>query len=52
MDLTTEQAWRVLTNNFPTEQHQSLVTSADRTITDTLLRTRAIIGAPNYPASR
>ncbi len=52
MDLTTEQAWRVLTNNFPTEQHQSLVTSADRTITDTLLRTRAIIGAPNYPAAR
>jgi len=44
--LTTDQAWRLLTNNFDSDRHGELVSSGDEEIVGTLLRTRAIIGTP------
>ncbi|MHB1910635.1 MAG: maleylpyruvate isomerase N-terminal domain-containing protein [Acidimicrobiales bacterium] len=46
MDLTTEQAWRLLTNNLVAEERGSLHVSGDETIIEALLQTRAIIGTP------
>jgi uncharacterized protein (TIGR03083 family) len=46
LSMTTDQAWRLLTNNLPADQHPRLQLSGDEQITDALRRTRAIIGSP------
>ncbi len=45
--LTSEQAWRLLTNNFDQAAHGDIDASGDPDIIRALLRTRAIIGIPN-----
>jgi uncharacterized protein (TIGR03083 family) len=45
--VTTDQAWRLLTNNMAPEEQSELDLTGDPAITDVLLRTRAIIGVPN-----
>jgi uncharacterized protein (TIGR03083 family) len=47
MIVTTDQAWRLLTNNMPPSEQSELDLTGDRAITDVLLSTRAIIGVPN-----
>lgn len=47
LSMTTDQAWRLLTNNLPAADRAQLAASGDRRILDAVLRTRAIIGAPN-----
>jgi hypothetical protein len=44
--LTTEQAWRLLTNNLPPAEQAAVITSGDSAITAVLRQTRAIIGTP------
>lgn len=44
--LTTNQAWRLLSNNLRVDDHGAPVVTGDEEIIGTLLRTRAIIGAP------
>jgi uncharacterized protein (TIGR03083 family) len=44
--LTTEQAWRLLTNNLPAAEQAQLTVSGDDAITGILRHTRAIIGTP------
>jgi hypothetical protein len=44
LSLTTEQAWRLLTNHLPAAGQSHLTASGDNAITGILLRTRAIIG--------
>jgi hypothetical protein len=46
LSLTTEQAWRLLTNNLPAAERSCLTTAGDSAITAALLSTRAIIGSP------
>ncbi|MDA8047724.1 MAG: hypothetical protein M0Z30_21245 [Actinomycetota bacterium] len=46
MDLTTEQAWGLLTNNLCGEAGVDLGTSGDKGIIEALLETRAVIGVP------
>jgi uncharacterized protein (TIGR03083 family) len=46
LELTTEQAWRLLTNNLPAADRSSVAASGDETVLAILLRTRAIIGTP------
>lgn len=46
MDLTTEPAWRLLTNNLPTVERGDLRASGDESIIEVLLQTRATIGTP------
>ena len=46
LPMTTEQAWRMLTNNLSRDIHGDLVVSGDHQILETLVQTRAIIGAP------
>ena len=46
LSLTTEQAWRLLTNNLPATERSRLITAGDNAITGVLLRTWAIIGSP------
>lgn len=46
MDLTTEQAWRLLTNNLRGEAGVDLGTSGDEGIIEALLETWAVIGVP------
>jgi hypothetical protein len=46
--MTTEQAWRLLTNNLPATAQQHLAVSGNNTITGIMLRTRAIIGTPKW----
>jgi hypothetical protein len=48
LSLTTEQAWRLLTNNLPAAGQSRLTASGDNAITGILLRTRAIIGSPKW----
>jgi hypothetical protein len=48
LSLTTEQAWRLLTNNLPAAAQSRLTASGDNAITGILLRTRAIIGSPKW----
>lgn len=45
--LTTEQLWRLLTNNLPAPEHQQLDARGDHEIIEILRRTRAIVGLPN-----
>jgi hypothetical protein len=44
--LRSDQAWRLLSNNFDPAVHGEIRASGDRDIVAALLRTRAIIGAP------
>jgi hypothetical protein len=44
--VTTDQAWRLLTNNLHPSRHGQPRSSGDGEIIETLLRTRAIIGKP------
>ncbi|PZS25571.1 MAG: hypothetical protein DLM61_19795 [Pseudonocardiales bacterium] len=46
LDLSTEQAWRLLTNNLPAEARQDLRVSGDESVVQALLQARAIIGVP------
>jgi uncharacterized protein (TIGR03083 family) len=46
IDLTTEHAWRLLTNNLPVEARRNLHASGDEGIVKALLQARAIIGVP------
>ena len=46
LDMTTEQAWRLVTNNLPAADRSSIAASGDETVLSILLRTRAIIGTP------
>jgi len=46
--MSTEQAWRLLTNNLPAATQADLAVSGDDAITAILLRTRAIIGTPKW----
>jgi uncharacterized protein (TIGR03083 family) len=46
LQMTTEQAWRLLTNNFDPDLHGQLVAAGDHEIVGVLRRTRAIIGTP------
>jgi hypothetical protein len=48
LSLTTEQAWRLLTNNLPASGQSRLTAPGDNEITGILLRTRAIIGSPKW----
>jgi hypothetical protein len=47
MRLDADQAWRLLTNNLPPDQHSAVDVSGQEPIVQALRRTRAIIGAPN-----
>jgi uncharacterized protein (TIGR03083 family) len=47
LSMTTEQAWRLLTNNLPADDQARLQLTGDRAIIDVLRRTRAIIGSPD-----
>jgi len=44
--MTTEEAWRLLTNNLGGVDQAKLHATGDRSILETLLKTRTIIGAP------
>jgi uncharacterized protein (TIGR03083 family) len=44
--MTSEQAWRLLSNNFDKDTHGEVVASGDPDILASLMRTRAIIGTP------
>jgi uncharacterized protein (TIGR03083 family) len=46
LQATTEQAWRLLSNNLDPAVHGHVVTAGDAEIVETLMRTRAIIGTP------
>ena len=46
VSMTTEQAWRLLTNNLPAAARSRIAASGDRAVLDILFRTRAIIGIP------
>ena len=46
LEMTTEQAWRLLTNNLPAPERPGIAASGDETVLGILLRTRAIIGTP------
>jgi hypothetical protein len=44
--MTTEQAWRLLTNNLPAADRTRVMASGDDTILGILRQTRAIVGTP------
>jgi uncharacterized protein (TIGR03083 family) len=44
--LSTDEAWRLLTNNLSPERQVALTTSGDPTLLEVLRDTRAILGAP------
>jgi uncharacterized protein (TIGR03083 family) len=46
LDMTTEQAWRLLTNNLPAAARSGITASGDEPVLGILLQTRAIIGTP------
>ena len=46
LQLTTEQGWRLLSNNFDEDSHGEVLTLGDGEIIEALKRTRAIIGTP------
>jgi uncharacterized protein (TIGR03083 family) len=48
LTMSTEQAWRLLTNNLPADRQAHLTASGDNAIINILLQTRAIIGAPKW----
>jgi uncharacterized protein (TIGR03083 family) len=46
MSLSTEQAWRLLTNNLPAAERARITAAGDPAVLTVLDRTRAIIGVP------
>jgi hypothetical protein len=46
--MSTERAWRLLTNNLPAAEQADLAVIGNRALTSILLRTRAIIGAAKW----
>jgi hypothetical protein len=46
MTMTTEQAWRLLTNNLPPSEQADIVAFGDPALLTILRQTRAIIGIP------
>jgi hypothetical protein len=46
LSLTTDEAWRLLTNNLSQGRQQGLTTWGDSAILGVMLTTRAIIGDP------
>jgi hypothetical protein len=46
LQMTTEQAWRLLSNNLDLVVHGDVVAAGDAEIVATLTRTRAVIGTP------
>jgi uncharacterized protein (TIGR03083 family) len=46
LGMTTEQAWRLLTNNLPAAERARLTASGDEAVLGVLYQTRAIIGRP------
>jgi hypothetical protein len=46
LDLTTDEAWRLLTNNLPADAQSALRLKGDANVMTILRRTRAIIGVP------
>ena len=46
IELTTDDAWRLLTNNLPLEARRSIRHTGATRLVDTALNTRAIIGDP------
>ncbi len=47
--MSTDQAWRLLSNNLEPQAQLDLALFGDTEVTAVLLRTRAIIGVPNTP---
>jgi len=47
LSMTTEQAWRLLSNNLPADEQGRLQLSGEKEVVDALRATRAIIGTPN-----
>jgi uncharacterized protein (TIGR03083 family) len=47
LSLTTDQAWRLLSNNLSAAEQAQLLASGDPRILEVILRTRAIIGSPD-----
>jgi hypothetical protein len=47
LSMTTDQAWRLLSNNLSADGRTQLGFSGDRQIQTVILRTRAIIGSPD-----
>ncbi len=45
-EMSSSDAWRLLTNNMPPSEQRRLRVEGDPTVVDVLLRTRAIIGIP------
>jgi hypothetical protein len=46
LQMSTDQAWRLLSNNLDVDLHGAPTASGDSEIVAVLLRTRAIIGTP------
>lgn len=46
LSMTTDQAWRLLTNNLTPDEAAGLGTSGDPRILEVILGTRGIIGSP------
>jgi uncharacterized protein (TIGR03083 family) len=46
VSMSTEQAWRLLSNNLPAAERSRITTAGDAAVLDILYRTRAIIGIP------
>ena len=44
--MTTDQAWRLLSNNLPVDEQSSLRLIGDERVLGVLRKTRAIVGAP------
>jgi hypothetical protein len=46
MSMTTDQAWRLLSNNLPAAEQRHIALTGDERLLRVLRQTRAIIGAP------
>ena len=46
LSMTTDQAWRLLSNNLPVDEQSSLRLIGDERVLGVLRKTRAIVGAP------
>ena len=51
LSMTTEQAWRLLTNNLRAAERPRIVADGDATVLESLFQTRAIVGAPKYTST-
>lgn len=48
MEVSSEDAWRLLTNNLGESERSRIKTTGDRSVSEALLFTRAIIGVPKF----